>query len=290
MSKCFLLPRIFFGGILFILCPFFLYGKIYDCFIFFNELELLDVRLHELYDEVDYFVLVESVETFRGKSKPLYYDTNKAHFEKFSDKIIHVIVKDRIQITNPWIREEFQRNQIMQGLVDCDKNDIIMISDVDEIIRSNAISPIIKAVKKENGLPVVCQQTPYRFFLNTWESALNWAGTCALTYHELKKTSPHMLRLNRNNGGPIFYYPVISNSGWHFISLGGLERYILKTESISHSEFDLPMNKTGFYMSQYLNENCLTVPIDGSFPKYIRDHLDFFIENGFVLDRKDRNN
>ena len=69
--------------------------KVYDCFNFFNELDILDIRLHELNDVVDKFVLIESVETFTGKSKPLFYNDNKERFKKFEDKIIHIIIRAR---------------------------------------------------------------------------------------------------------------------------------------------------------------------------------------------------
>ena len=77
--------------------------QVYDCFPFFNELELLEVRLGELYDHVDKFVIVECTETYRGKPKPLYYAENKNRFEKFSDKIIH-IVKTLSFVQDPSIR------------------------------------------------------------------------------------------------------------------------------------------------------------------------------------------
>ena len=97
------------------------YAKIYDCFLFYNELEILNIRLHEMYDHVDKFVLVESEETFRGGPKPLYYQENKHLFEKFADKIIHVIIEGHYEPQNPreywkvWEREHFQRDQIIAG-------------------------------------------------------------------------------------------------------------------------------------------------------------------------------
>ena len=106
---------------------------IYDCFTFFNELEILKIRLNEMYDAVDYFVLVESEETFRGAPKPLFFYENKNAFTRYKDKIIHIIVKGKFETGSPWAREAFQRNQIMRGLENCKKNDIILISDVDEI-------------------------------------------------------------------------------------------------------------------------------------------------------------
>jgi len=65
---------------------------IYDCFSFFNELDLLEIRLHELDPVVDKFVLVEASKTFQGKDKPLFYDENKERYKEFSEKIIHVVV------------------------------------------------------------------------------------------------------------------------------------------------------------------------------------------------------
>ena len=67
---------------------------IYDCFIFFNELDLLEIRLSELYNYVDYFVIVEANKTFKGKSKPFYFEENKQKYKKYLDKIIHVKVYD----------------------------------------------------------------------------------------------------------------------------------------------------------------------------------------------------
>jgi beta-1,4-mannosyl-glycoprotein beta-1,4-N-acetylglucosaminyltransferase len=126
--------------------------KIYDCFIFYNELELLKLRLSELYDHVDHFVLCEATVTFQGKPKPLYFDLHKAEFEPFADKIIHVIVDDaepaketpqdaQTQDYDPviWNREHFQRNALRRGLTSAAEDDIIIISDCDEIIRPDTV-------------------------------------------------------------------------------------------------------------------------------------------------------
>ena len=113
--------------------------KIYDCFTFYNELDLLDVRLAELYNHVDYFVIVEANTTFTNRSKPFYFNENKERYSKYFDKIIHVKVEDMPNNVDPWANEEFQRNQIMRGLTDATETDIIMVSDVDEIPRASAV-------------------------------------------------------------------------------------------------------------------------------------------------------
>ena len=90
--------------------------KIYDCFPFYNELDLLDLRLAEHYDHVDYFVLVEANKTFQNNDKPFYYHDNKNRFSKWRDKIIHVRVMDMPDGDNPWERETHQRNKILRGI------------------------------------------------------------------------------------------------------------------------------------------------------------------------------
>ena len=106
--------------------------KIIDCFTFFNELDLLKFRLAELYDKVDHFILIESTKTFTGQVKPLYYSLNKDEFEKWNDKIIHVVVTDMpinlpqykidelvalTEIRNiNWVREHHQRRSVVKGL------------------------------------------------------------------------------------------------------------------------------------------------------------------------------
>ena len=121
---------------------------IYDCFCFFNELDLLEIRLNTLDSVVDKFILVESTLTFTGNSKPLYYTENKNRFEKFKNKIIHIIVDNFPSIPNAtyreiaWIREYTQRNAILRGIPKTAKDDdYLIIADLDEI-------PCPEAIKK----------------------------------------------------------------------------------------------------------------------------------------------
>lgn len=106
---------------------------LYDCFTFFNELDLLEIRLNILNDSVDKFVIVEATRTQNNKEKCLYFEENKARFAKFEDKIIHVVVKEFPQKLEQWTIENYQRNEIMRGLVNCKDDDVIIISDLDEI-------------------------------------------------------------------------------------------------------------------------------------------------------------
>ncbi len=239
--------------------------KIYDCFLFFNELAVLDVRLHELCDQVDKFVLVEATETFRGNPKPLYYQDNKHLFKKFADKIIHVVIEDRIDVDSPWDRETFQRDQIKRGLVDCQAEDIILISDVDEIIRASVLPQIKTFLKNQGGL-VTCLEPIYRFFLNRLDPGeIFWAGSTAILFKDFQ--TAETCRRAR-------HYPAlkIPYAGWHFSSVGDNACYIQKISSFSHSESDTPENKDPKEIKRRL-EILSLVPIDETFPKYIRENV-----------------
>ena len=109
---------------------------IFDCFTFFNELNILEIRLNELTEVVDWFVLVEATKTFQGQDKPLYYLENKNLFEEFNDKIIHIVVEFPERIDNEygrtkslaWGREQYQRDQIARGLNAAKSDDLVIIS------------------------------------------------------------------------------------------------------------------------------------------------------------------
>ena len=105
--------------------------KIFDCCIYLDEDFLLDLRFNILNDFVDYFVIVESNKTWQNNKKNFNFNINKFH--KFSNKIIYIKVEDMPEGENPWLRENFQRNSITRGLLKANNEDLIIISDADEI-------------------------------------------------------------------------------------------------------------------------------------------------------------
>jgi len=257
----------------------FSYGKIYDCFLFFNELEVLQIRLDELYESVDYFVIVESVETFRGNPKPLIFSNNQHLFKKYADKIIHVALHERQETQNPWDREHYQRAQISRGLTDCKDDDIIMISDADEFINHNCLEQLIYTLENDPTHRIYCGLTMYRYFLNRWDAPCTpWVGTCLIAYGKLKHTNADHVRSEKGN---LTTFAYINDCGWHFTSMGGLERFITKIESFSHAESDVPLNKDPVKMRRESSKQFL-VEIDSRLPSYIQNNVAYLKEIGFI--------
>ena len=124
---------------------------IYDCFQFFNEEHILDLRFNILNEFVNFFVMVESTTDHQGNSKKLNFDIKK--FKKFRRKIIYIVVDDTSEaIKKPHIGgeslvEQHQRNSLTRGLKNCRDDDLIILSDVDEIPDLNKVGIFDKKKK-----------------------------------------------------------------------------------------------------------------------------------------------
>ena len=131
--------------------------KVYDCFTFYKEFELLELRLRSLWDVVDCFVLVEADKTFTNKSKPFYFNERKAEFAEFLPKIRHLMGKIDLPYkgVGDWQIEFAQRNLIAQGLQDAAPDDLIFISDLDEIWAPDILQRI-----NNRQVPVIASYTP----------------------------------------------------------------------------------------------------------------------------------
>ena len=235
-------------------------SKIYDTFMFFNELDLLEIRLNILDPYVDYFVISEATVTFSGKPKPLYYLENKARFKKFEHKIIHNIVDDtpsdfgsygqsdvyytdrhksyphkhngRIlsQLTNDCQIEVYQRDSIMKSLIPSAlDDDIILYSDLDEIPNPNVFNDIFKGLQHHKLLHL--NQKWYIYYLNNF-CDLDWFGTRAFKFQYLKTCSVDLIRYPTEDrsaqvGG------IIEDAGWHFSFLGGADKVKEKLNSFA---------------------------------------------------------
>ena len=196
---------------------------VYDVFSFFNELDILEIRLNILNDYVDKFVIVEANDTFSGKSKPLYYKENETRFEKWHNKIIHHVMTDypndseiyQKALISPnvgdgaenWIREFYQKESVIRPLSECDDNDIVFVSDVDEIWNPKIEFSI------QDGIVFRPIQTAYPFYLNNRSNQFigHWTGTRVSNYKTLKHYGPNHFRTEREAPSV-----PIQNGGWHF--------------------------------------------------------------------------
>jgi len=224
--------------------------RIYDCFCFFNELDLLKIRIEELKDVVDKFILVEATKTHSGQPKPLYYKEFIHEFAEYQDRIIHYVVEDmpEVQDNDRWPLENYQRDCIGLALIEieCQDKDIILISDIDEIPRSEKIIDAIHLLSDNDF--VIFTHDMYHDNLDNFKSNW-WCGTVACKYKDFKiRTATQVRRsdegfwsLNwkaadiRKEG---FQHPYIEKGGWHLTYFGGAKTRRYKLQNYGHAEAD----------------------------------------------------
>ena len=234
--------------------------KIYDCFMYFDEDLILDLRLNILDKFVDYFVIVESIFTHRGEKRNLKFNINK--FKKFEDKIVYLVYdqepsqiekivskdtedeKSRKYIMNALFRENAQRNFINRALNNLDNEDVILVSDVDEI-------PNLKGInfKEKKSKIILFKQDMLYYKFNLKLPNLAWTGTKACKKKYFK--SAQWLRNVKDRKYPFYrvdtYFSekkyidcdFIENGGWHFTNIKTANQIKQKLESyLHHIEFD----------------------------------------------------
>ncbi len=205
--------------------------KVYDCFLFNTELDILLLRLEYLYHDVDHFVLVESPRTLSNLSKPLHYAANKEKFEKYADKIIHVVA-DKNDMDD-WQYEFYQRNCIKNGLVNCNKDDLVFVSDVDEIINVKHILSLGNYEKAR-----VIDINMYYYYINLKQDT-EWLYNIVAPYAFIQNLDLGIRYQYRDKADGIIKNDS-GNNGWHFSYLFGsdLDLYVNKIRSFSHQEFN----------------------------------------------------
>lgn len=207
--------------------------RLFDCFMFSEELDVLELRLNELEPYVDRFVLVESPWTHQGTPKPLVYAENKARFERFNHKIIHVIAGERIgKLT--FHQDGYQRESIIDGLGDCRDDDIVLISDLDEIPRRDVVRAIANDWRL-SGRPVVMSMVLRPYFIN-FESYEPWAKAVALPYGLVRRIGVNLSRYMMVRPPTTLIVKVLHDAGWHLTWMGGAESIIRKYRSYAHTE------------------------------------------------------
>ena len=268
---------------------------IYDCFQFFNELDMLKIRLNVMSPIVDKFVISEATETFSGLKKPLYYEENKEMFAEFADKIIHVVVDDTPEgYTHD--RDTFQKNAVTRGLKDCTDEDIIIFSDLDEIPNPEKIKEILKDFQEDKIYHFA--QRLFYCYLNMEEVSGNllsyagefegverkkWIGSKMCSYKLLREQNLQLGELRFPERKEIGIR--VEDGGWHFGYMGGhgekdiKKRVQEKVISAAHQEYN-----SKHVLNQVTDQikdgkdifgrdaKFIRCEIDESFPVYVREH------------------
>ena len=253
--------------------------RVWDAFPFCSELDLLEARLTELDSTVYRFVLVEAPLTHQGNPKPLYYAENKERFSPWQDKIIHIVAE--LPDGGAWDREHAQNEAIGLGLDGIRDDDILLVSDADEIPRPDVISslgtrvdhPADPGIQAAYVLPMRHHQLAVNLVDTGW-----WGGTMAAfglppgnvqSFRE-SRNSPQTPAL-RNRWGWII------DCGWHFSWLGGPDAVRAKAHSYAHTERTAFIDEMAerLYRDKISPESgvnrLLEVTIDGSFPRYMQE-------------------
>ena len=258
---------------------------IIDCFPFFNELDLLEIRLNVLNDVVDKFVLVEASKTQSLIDKPFYFEESKDRYSKFLDKIIHVKITDYPK-KDGWAMENYQRNCIVKGLqqLELKEEDIIGVSDLDEIWFPEIRDKFEEYFKEVKFISVEMKYLV--FYLNLETVDKKWIGTIFAKAKDLINYTPQNLRNIKD------HVSHVEEAGWHFGYQGGKEKvynkYLSCIEPLDKSkipskedffkQFDDRIKHEGsFIYSDDINNTSVKlnkINVEDNLPKYISSNID----------------
>jgi|TARA_B100001245_G_scaffold232031_1_gene213648 beta-1,4-mannosyl-glycoprotein beta-1,4-N-acetylglucosaminyltransferase len=261
---------------------------IYDSCIYFDEDLVLNLRLNILDKYVDHFIIVEGKKDHQGNDKKLNFKIEK--FIKFKDKIRYIVVDNFPESNYTWNLEHHQRNAITNGLLDAKDDDIVIISDVDEIPNPKVMSNFLSKNRY-----AIFEQKMFHYKLNLQSKNEVWYGSKMCVKKFLK--SPNWLRYKIKSKKYPFYRidkpktpQIIKNGGWHFSFLMSPKDISKKIKSYAHKEFHKPeftdenkieekiKNRIDIFNRDIKYER---VELDDTFPDYILENLNKF--QGWII-------
>ncbi len=271
-------------------------AMVYDSFQFFNELDILLLRMHILNDVVDKFVISESTVTFSGDEKPLFYAENKEMFKEFEHKIIHNVVDDTPMDCDAFTRDHHQKCAVARGLSGCKPEDIVIFSDVDEIPNPETLKTLIPKV--EDGKIYMLAQRLFYCYLDMEEVSGRllsvtgdfdgvekpmWLGTKVCRYSMLEHYTTEELRNKEQKTIGVR----VPDGGWHFSYMGGgknqsvEERVKYKIKSAAHQEYNNRSTLSKVRKNIKNHEDIfgreaqmVQVKVDETFPAYLQENID----------------
>lgn len=276
-------------------------SKIYDCFTFYNEFDMLELRLQEHWDYVDKFVIAEANTTHQGAPKEFLLEQNWERFKPFADKIIHIKVEDMPVHANAWVPENFQRNALSRGLGDAQDEDIILVGDCDELVRDQAFEYM-----KDSDHDLYATRVPLFYFKLNYmmhEPNKTLVGAIGLRkklvtstqgIRDMGRTIHHTWPWDYNDGKQCS----IPHAGWHFSYFGNEDHIRNKIKSFAHQETntdyildqvnldDIFKNKRGLDANNK-SEKFEIVEVDEYFPNTVVDNPEKYSK--FILPGAEKN-
>lgn len=273
---------------------------VYDCFPFFNELDILKIRLNVLSDVVDRFIIEESTVTFSGQPKPLVFEENKEMFSEFLDRITYIVVDDSPKDVLTHERDYFQKNKLIQGLSEAKDSDVIIFGDLDEIPNPDKLKEIIDNFDEDKVYHLA--QRNFYAFLNMEEKSgtlmsitgdfpdiqtanRKWLGTKVCSKKNIPAEGIVRLRDLVKTDDPKSVR--VADGGWHFGYMGGhkednaAKRIGVKVVAAAHQEYNdkeiLKETMDHLILGQDIfgrDAKFERVEIGSDYPKYLVDNLD----------------
>lgn len=270
---------------------------VYDCIPFFNELDILKLRLHILDPIVDRFIIEEATVTFSGEPKELCFEKNRAMFQEFLPKITYLVVDDSPKEVSTHERDKFQKNALIKGLSQASDEDVIILSDVDEIPNPKVLEKIIAEFDPDKIYHLA--QRMFYCFINMEEVSGKllsitgefpgverkmWLGTKVfgrknipaegiIELREASTTAPNAVR--------------VEEGGWHFGYMGSRQetdvakRIGTKVVAAAHQEYNnrdtLAEARDKLILGQDIfgrDARFKQVEVDDSYPEYLLNHIE----------------
>eukprot|EP00051_Salpingoeca_urceolata_P027697 m.482827 g.482827 ORF g.482827 m.482827 type:complete len:360 (-) comp22680_c0_seq1:120-1199(-) len=232
---------------------------VWDVFPINTELDMMEARLNELDSVVDHFVVTEAPVAFSGKPKPFHYNENKERFKKFHHKLIHVMVPDlhppahlKTASEQAVWRKVMQKNGVMRGMFDAMPEDVVIVSDLDEVPRAS----VIEVLKRCEGWtsPVELQLDAFIYDFGCSEiNSPSWRRAKVIYFDQLSaecdgawdgKSCFNELRDNQHLRLGMFSFPTsIRHAGWHMSYFMSIDLMVVKVQSYAHVERDTAANR-----------------------------------------------
>jgi len=260
--------------------------RVFDCFTFYNEFDMLELRLEELWDTVDYFVISEANTTHQNNPKPFFLKDNWDKVKKYESKIRHVIIEDMPMSSDTWVNERHQRRELRRALTDLQPDDIVIVSDCDEIPRPSAI----EAIKEDtNDYDRYILAIPLNYFklnfmmVHPVVKQNNIAVTRGRAFTDPQKEREFTFHRDLPHHYADNDFCVVEHGGWHFTYFGHNEFAANKLLNFAHAESRnlaetvdvdyMITNKVGFLGFNY-HERFEYITVDDYFPQTVLNNLE----------------